>query len=279
MDLATGYGLADANLAVNATKNLTSDACCDNCASPSSQNFSTTSTNSLPKKVSKPMASEFPKLKKKLEQVQWKLNQELQKIIDDLDLEEDVELVLSESNFVSLSPINKSVNVLRGILDSCFAKENKTGTENETGKVKKKLVALDKVDDEHIYAAKGLLKLGKYSATAVDVLTQVIALSLDKETQKYLDLDLSKLDLDSTDLDKQKAEKQKAEKKKKELKDLKKLASQALSECRREINKMSSGLAQSPATIMMLTDDEGEVVGDNCFKSVDGTIVCTVEEE
>ncbi|MEI6065450.1 MAG: S8 family serine peptidase, partial [Pseudanabaena sp. ELA748] len=152
VDLATGYGLADANLAVNAAKTLTTDACCDNCASPASQNFSTTSTNSLPQTVSKPMASEFPKLKKKLEQVQWKLNEKLIELIKDLDLEEDVAIVVSEFNFVSSSPINKSTNVLRRILDTCFGTKDGKIVQPET-------VKLDKVDEEHIYAAKGLLKL------------------------------------------------------------------------------------------------------------------------
>ena len=56
-DLATGYGLADAYKAVNTAISLTNDKCCDNCALSSSQNFSTTSTNSLPKNLIKPMAS------------------------------------------------------------------------------------------------------------------------------------------------------------------------------------------------------------------------------
>lgn len=233
LDLATGYGLADANLAViNAAKALTSDACCADCASPpASRNFSTTSPNPLSQKVSKPMASEFPKLKKKLEQVQWELNEKLIELIKDLELE-DVEIVLSESNFVSRSPISKSKNVLRRILDTCFDRKDGKIIQPET-------VKLDKVDEEHIYAAKGLLKLGKYSETAVDVLIQVIALPLDEATQG---------DLDSTD----ESKKEKAKESKKQLKELKKLASQALSECRLEIARFGNNDTKK-ATQMFVT--------------------------
>lgn len=241
-DLATGHGLADANLAVNAAKSLTSDKCCDRCASPSSQNFSTTSQNPLPKKVSKPMAAEFPKLKKKLEQVQWKLNEKLSELITELSLEEDIELILNESNFVTLSPINKSVNVFRGILEECF-------DEAFVGIIKFELIG-----EEQIYAAKGLLKLGKYSETAVDVLTQVIGLKLDPQTKK---------DLASTG-ETNKQEREEAEKKQKQLKDLRKLASDALSECRREINKMSNSLEQSSSAMMFDCSDADCNLDEDC---------------
>jgi subtilisin family serine protease len=165
-DLATGHGLADAYKAVNTAKSLTHDKCCDNCASSSSQNFSTTSQNPLPKKVSKPMASEFPKLKKNIEQVQWKLNERFGELLKELSIDEDVELILNESNFISISPLNKSANVLRKVLDDCFDK--KSG----------KIAEFHEISEEHIYAAKGLLKLGKYPETAVNFLTEILGFSL-----------------------------------------------------------------------------------------------------
>ena len=222
VDLATGYGLADANLAVNAAKALTSDACCDNCASSSSQYFSTTSTNSLPKKVSKPMASEFPKLKKSLEQVQWKLNEKLSELITELSLEEDIELILSESNFVALSPINRSANVLRGILDECFDKESG------------KITQFHIISEEHIYAAKGLLTLGKCSEKALDLLIAVLRFSLQdpkKEVANGATISWT-------------------EDEKKNFKPLKKLASDALSECKTEIDKMKAYTLTETATMM-----------------------------
>ena len=224
-DLATGHGLANANLAVNAAKYLTNGKCCDNCASPSSQNFSTTSQNPLPQKVSKPMASEFPKLKKNLEQVQWKLNEKLNELLKEF-IDEDVELVLSESNFVSLSPISKSANVLRGILDECFDK--KSG----------KITRFHEIDEEHIYAAKGLLKLGKYSGTAVNLLTAVLGFSLKDPKKKVA----SGVKISWTDDEK------------KNFKAIRKLASDALSECRLEISRLDSN-SESGSTQMMATGD------------------------
>jgi subtilisin family serine protease len=218
VDLATGYGLADANLAVNAAKALTSDGCCDNCASPSSQNFSSTSTISLPQTVSKPMASEFPKLKKNLNQIQWELDKQLQALIDKNAIE-DIEINISESSFVSRSHISKSAYYLRQILGECF----------DESKAENKIVT-EEVGEEHISAAEGLLKLGKYSDTAVSFLTSVLVLPFDKFTVKSTVTDQNKLKL---------------------FKDLKKAASAALSECSSEINKMSS-VGQNASAMMFI---------------------------
>jgi subtilisin family serine protease len=218
IDLATGYGLADANLAVNAAKALTSDACCDNCASPSSQNFSSTSTISLPQTVSKPMASEFPKLKKNLNQIQWELDKKLQTMMTANEIE-DVAIIIDESSFVSSSHISKSAYFLREILDECF----------DESKVEDK-IDTSKVGEEHISAAEGLLKLGRYSETAVSFLTNVLVLRFDKFTGDPTIKSAEKLKL---------------------FKDLKKAASAALSDCSSEISKMSSSVEQSLSTVMM----------------------------
>ena len=207
-DLATGHGLADAYKAVNTAKSLTNDKCCDNCASSYSQNFSTTSQNPLPKKVSKPMASEFPKLKKNLEQVKWELDKELQSLISKYELE-DVELKLSELSFSIRSPLSKSVYYLREVLDDCFD----VSTQN---------IDTSKIGEEHISAAEGLLKLCKYSETAVNFLTKVLVL----KTSDFTDTSISLAD------------------KKKMLKEFRKSASAALSECTYEIDRMNGASHQ-----------------------------------
>ena len=252
-DLATGHGLADAYKAVNAAKFLTNDKCCDNCASSSSQNFSTTPQNPLQKKVSKPMASEFPKLKKKLAQIQWNLDRELQALIDEYKLE-DVELKISESSFVSRSPITKSAYYLREILDECL---------NKSGKVT--LKKLDKIDDQHIAAAKGLLQLGKYSDTAIDFLIQILALKLDDETKNNLRL------IDDPSDTTNRSRREEAERKQNKLKELRKLASDALSKCKHEIKKISSSAEQQSSIVMSsgcyYDEEERCYYGRNCTQS------------
>lgn len=188
IDLATGYGLVDANAAVNAAKILNNKSCCDNCAS-SVQSFSEsklTPLNSTPNRR-KSMSSQFPKLQKKLDELLWKFEQELQEASEKYGLE-DVELRISEANFIDRSPITKVAYSLRQTLDSCF--------DLATGKV-----SPNKITKEHIPAAQGLLKIGRYQETAIQVLTQ--ALLIPEGHSHYMDI--------------------------------KKLASQTLSECGSEI--------------------------------------------
>ena len=205
VDLATGYGLADADASVEAIKAFTSEKCCDDCAS-SVQNFSKLNSTTIRRK---PMSSEFPRLQKKLDELRWKFEQELQAAIDEHEIEE-VELRISEANFISRSPVTKSAYYLRVILDDCLDKSGK-------------IAQIDKIDEEHISAAEGLLKLGRYQRTAIDVLTQVLGLKPDEATKKNLK---SKEQL---------VKEEEAEEKEKHLKNLKKLASKALSECGSEI--------------------------------------------
>ena len=155
------------------------------------------------------MSSEFPRLQKKLDELRWKFEQELQAAIDEHEIEE-VELRISEANFISRSPVTKSAYYLRVILDDCLDKSGK-------------IAQIDKIDEEHISAAEGLLKLGRYQRTAIDVLTQVLGLKPDEATKKNLK---SKEQL---------VKEEEAEEKEKHLKNLKKLASKALSECGSEI--------------------------------------------
>ena len=199
------------------------------------------------------MASEFPKLKKKLAQIQWNLDRELQALIDEYKLE-DVELKISESSFVSRSPITKSAYYLREILDECL---------NKSGKVT--LKKLDKIDDQHIAAAKGLLQLGKYSDTAIDFLIQILALKLDDETKNNLRL------IDDPSDTTNRSRREEAERKQNKLKELRKLASDALSKCKHEIKKISSSAEQQSSIVMSsgcyYDEEERCYYGRNCTQS------------
>ncbi|MBD2178425.1 S8 family serine peptidase [Pseudanabaena sp. FACHB-1998] len=173
-DLATGFGLADANLAVNAAKALTSDACCDDCASPSSQNFSTTSPSSLPKKVSKPMASEFPKLKKKLDLVLWEIEKTLQNKLKDLGIEDEIDLVVTEDDFVERSVVAKVSYSYRQLLygDKTADGGEIVGCFDDNGKVDS-----SKINETHIAAAQTLFNLGRDQEAAIQVFTSALMLT------------------------------------------------------------------------------------------------------
>lgn len=164
-DLATGHGLADANLAVNAAKFLTDDKCCDNCASSSSQNFSTTLQNPLPKKVSKPMASEFPKLSKKIDEIKVRLDEVLKtEFIDDGSIE-SVQLNISESSFTRRSLQADVIFSLRELLTKLPKLKTRGKTEElDTTHIQKK----------HILAAESLIKLKSSQSLATKVLVAAI---------------------------------------------------------------------------------------------------------
>ena len=207
LDLATGSGLGDAYEAVEAVKTFTNEKCCEDCVSSDRTNQNISNIY-LTSKVRKPMYSDFPKLQKKLDELRWKFEKELQATIDEYGLE-DVELRISEANFIPRSPVTKSAYHLREILDDCLDKSGK-------------IIQLDTIDEEHISAAEGLLKLGKYQGTAIDVLTQVLQLKLDANTKKNL-------------VSKDSSLKEKAEQKQNYIKNIRKLASETLSKCGSEI--------------------------------------------
>ena len=210
-DLATGSGLADAYKAVEAVKAFTNENCCADCASleRTNQNLSNIYQTSRTKK---PMYPEFPKLQKKLDELLWKFEKALQEAIKNHGLE-DVELSINDSNFMPRSLATKSAYHLREILDECL---DESGT-----------IQVDQIDEEHISAAQGLLKLSKYQGVAIEVLTQVIKRKLDETTKKNLLSGTSSL-------------KKEAEVKEKQIKNLRKLASDALSECGSEISNFDA---------------------------------------
>jgi hypothetical protein len=169
--LATGYGLADAYKAVEAVKAFTNENCCADCASPerTNQNLSNIYLTSKPRK---PMYSEFPKLHKKIDALLWEFEKELQAVINEYGLE-DVELRISEANFIPRSPITKVAFSLRHILDECI---KITEDNNNEGNNKLKIGDIDKskITEEHVSAAQALLKIGRYQQTAINLLTQAL---------------------------------------------------------------------------------------------------------
>lgn len=102
------------------------------------------------------MSSEFPKLKKKLDDIRWEFEKKLQEIIKDEGLE-DVELSIDEFSFVERSLISKTTYSLRRTLDECLPISDQKN-----------------ITKRHILAAQSLLKLHKYQETALKIITEVI---------------------------------------------------------------------------------------------------------
>ena len=134
------------------------------------------------------MSSEFPRLQKKLDELRWEFEKKLQEVIKNNEELEDVELRISEANFIPRSPISRVAFSLRNRLDSCF--------DTKTGKID-----LSKITEEHISLAQALMKIGRYQETAIHVLTEGLLLTGEDNHSKKI----------------------------------KKLASEALSECGSEI--------------------------------------------
>jgi hypothetical protein len=168
-DPATGHGLADAYAAVQAVQPRRKEKCCDDCASPA-RNFST--ANPVLERRQSIMYSQFPKLKSKLNQLLWKFEQELQAATDKWALE-DVELAISEDNFVPRSPLTKAAYSFRAILyGDTHISGNNSGCIDENGEVDK-----SKIEEIHISAALALLKLGRDQEVAINVLTKALLVS------------------------------------------------------------------------------------------------------
>ncbi len=241
VDLATGYGLADAYASVEAIKAFTNKKCCDDCAS-SVQNFSKLNSTLLRRK---PM-SEFPKLQKQLDELRWKFEKELQKTIKEYGLE-DVELSISETNFISRSPISKVACSLREKLDECFETKATKSTEPITREEIEELIQASKtgmqtidklkITEEHISSAQALIKIGRYQETAIRVLTAALSLTEDNK------------------------------------KDIRKRASEALSECGTEM-AMFDANSKNEATSLYVKEGEDCGKGTTYQKLPNGGWVC-----
>jgi serine protease AprX len=157
VDLSTGYGLADADAAVRAAKALDTGQCCEDCKSHD-QSFSNTNSKS---KRRKPMSNQFPKLQAKLDEIQAKFDEVLRaEFINNGDLIEDVELRITEINFVSRSPQTRAASSLRDIL----VKLPKINDQINAQEIKPK----------HVLAAESLIKMNRCQELATKVLIAAI---------------------------------------------------------------------------------------------------------
>lgn len=157
-DSATGYGLANAHASIQTVKALTKENCCSECAA-STQAFS---TNYLTPQVGHRMYSRFPKLQAKLDEIEVKLNEFLRREFIDLEIPliEEVELHVTEANFVLPSPQTKAVSSLIKIL---------------TDLPKSKSEKLAEIDKKHVLAAESLLRMNRGQELAMEVLVIAIA--------------------------------------------------------------------------------------------------------
>lgn len=194
-DIATGYGLANAYEAVKAVKGIAAkNIGSDNIflfqntsqlnSTPASQSKELTPVSQLDSKTirKKPMYSEFPKLHKKLDEIRWKFERELQSVIDEYDLE-DVELIISEANFIPRSPIQKVAHSLREKLDSCFeTKENAIELDQDFDYLKS--ITENKIDEQDL---KSIVEtLGKGTKTKGIFLVDFIKSGVKGESGKVL---------------------------------------------------------------------------------------------
>ena len=141
------------------------------------------------------MTSEFPKLEKHLDELRWKFEQEIHSLIEKNGIEE-VELDIRIANFIPRSAITKVAYSLRDSLSVTFDKVSGNMILDPSIKIKK----------EHISAAQGLLKIGRYQETAIFVLSQALLIKEEGD-----------------------------ENEKKTIKKIKKRAAKALSECGTDI--------------------------------------------
>ena len=169
-DLSTGYGLANAYAVLQAIPLKVSQGesrlqfpSFSSSNSPSlkePQNFNSLQTYSIP--IGETIMNvDYPKLKENLDEILW----EFEKILKNKGINE-IELSVTESNFVSRSLKSKTAFSLRKILDDCSTSDNAPITK------------------KHLLAAQGLLKLNKYTETAIKVITDILNESEDSSLQK-----------------------------------------------------------------------------------------------
>ncbi|MDY6936949.1 MAG: S8 family serine peptidase [Cyanobacteriota bacterium] len=211
LDLATGYGLADAYTAIERVKAAaigesldastphlsnsaietgyqwfdSSEATGSKGTRASPALFSSIKYQESPQlyKASKPsrinrtktMYSDNPKLKEKLEKIQLKLDEIFQNKFK--DLAEDFELVINESNFVPRSPQSHAISSLVTSLKELkvYGKTIAEITENKNKKTEGEIQNnIDDIQKKHVLAAQSLLKVKKYSKLAIGVLIAAI---------------------------------------------------------------------------------------------------------
>ena len=119
------------------------------------------------------MASEFPKLKKKLDLVLWEIEKTLQKKLKDLGIDDEIDLLISEDDFVQRSTVASISYSYRTILygdqqsdpviEGCF---------DENGEIDP-----SKITEVHISAAQALFSLGRDQEAAIQVFTKALMLT------------------------------------------------------------------------------------------------------
>jgi serine protease AprX len=163
-DLATGAGLVDAAAAVKMARELDTGQCCDDCTSQSSSFSSSpvTSSNTQNNPRRKPMSSQFPKLKNKLDEIQFRLDQVLRDEFIDNKLIENVELRFTLKDFVERSNQSDAIlSLVQTLKDLGFSnKKSKKIDQADISKITKK----------HVLAAQSLLKSGSNEKLATKVL-------------------------------------------------------------------------------------------------------------
>jgi hypothetical protein len=155
LDLATGYGLADAYEAVRATKDPMLGMPYN-----SSTLFQTPELIKTQRMTQK-MYSEHPKLKAKLNEIQERLDEVIKAEFIDQDLIEDVELKITEANFVPRSFQSKAVSSLRKLLTD-LPKNSTQDLEPQA------------IEKKHILAAESLIRMNRCQELAMQVLITAI---------------------------------------------------------------------------------------------------------
>lgn len=150
-DLATGYGLADAYKSIQLLRGIKTQTR----HNPIALFQSSKNTEAKRRKT---MTFDSSKLRERLEAIQLRFEEVLQTEFKDI---KDVELFLTEENFIPSSSIAKVAYSLRQSLNNCLDKK--------TGEVKE-----SEIEPNHIAAAQGLLKLNKYQETATNVLVKAL---------------------------------------------------------------------------------------------------------
>lgn len=166
-DLATGYGLVDAQAAIQTIHQEQLPRGGDRQTARPTIDFSSSATSQLFQEQ-QTMSSQFPKLAKQLDEIFWKFETTLQDFIRTQGLE-DVELSIGIDAFIERSPVSKIAFSLRQSLNDCLVMNQP----NQSGSS----VDASKINQQHLSAAQGLIKLGRYQHTSIEVLTQALGSS------------------------------------------------------------------------------------------------------
>ncbi len=157
-DWATGSGLVNTFEAVKAAQRLAKNSHSPKQKPNQQPNFSSQTTP-----INLTEVTMDTKLRKHYEEILWELDKAMQKV--DKEIKDEYELVITPASFVPRSPISKAAYQLMKTLEKPIPKETKGKTEEDI-----KLAAIK----AKVFAAQGLLKLGRYQEKAIASLTEAI---------------------------------------------------------------------------------------------------------